>query len=67
MYNTDAGNDPQLAELGNAFQKLVTDLEKAQVEYDLGCEDVIATPRLGRGQSSSSSASGSTQPSSCRR
>ncbi|NQU21092.1 MAG: hypothetical protein HQ567_07400, partial [Candidatus Nealsonbacteria bacterium] len=34
--------DPKLNELGNSFQKLVTDLSKAQVEYDIGCEDIIA-------------------------
>ncbi|MBN2473927.1 MAG: hypothetical protein JXB62_04935 [Pirellulales bacterium] len=31
-----------LGEIGNSFQKLVTDLSKAQVEYDIGCEDIIA-------------------------
>lgn len=30
-----------LGEIGNSFQKLVTDLSKAQVEYDIGCEDII--------------------------
>ena len=30
-----------LSEIGNSFQKLVTDLSKAQVEYDIGCEDII--------------------------
>jgi hypothetical protein len=34
--------DPKLNEIGNSFQKLVTDLSKAQVEYDIGCEDIIA-------------------------
>ncbi len=34
--------DGQLGPLGNSFQKLVTDLAKAQVEFDLGCEDIIA-------------------------
>ncbi len=33
---------PALKELGGTFQKLVVDLEKAQVEFDLGCEDVLA-------------------------
>ncbi len=32
---------PHLDEIGNSFQKLVTDLSKAQVEYDIGCEDII--------------------------
>ena len=34
--------DGHLNEIGNSFQKLVTDLSKAQVEYDIGCEDIIA-------------------------
>lgn len=42
MYNTDAMNDPQLNKIGEAFQRLVTDLSKAQVEYDIGSEDLIA-------------------------
>lgn len=33
---------PHLDELGASFQKLVVDLAKAQVEFDLGSEDVIA-------------------------
>ncbi|MHC4180060.1 MAG: glycosyl hydrolase, partial [Planctomycetota bacterium] len=32
----------RLNEIGNSFQKLVTDLSKAQAEYDIGCEDIIA-------------------------
>ena len=36
------GDEAHLQELGNAFFKLVMALEAAQVEYDLGCEDVIA-------------------------
>lgn len=39
MYQGDGG---KLAEIGNSFQKLVVDLERAQVEYDLGCEDILA-------------------------
>ncbi len=42
MYNSTARDKPELARLGDSFQKLVTDLEKAQVEFDIGCEDVIA-------------------------
>jgi len=42
MYNTEASRHPCLAEIGNAFQKLVLNLEAAQIEYDLGCEDIIA-------------------------
>jgi hypothetical protein len=36
------GNEPKLREIGDAFFDLLMALEAAQVEYDLGCEDVIA-------------------------
>ena len=36
------GNEPKLRALGDAFFKLLMDLEAAQIEYDLGCEDVLA-------------------------
>ncbi len=39
MYQRDG---KRLGEIGNGFQKLVTDLAKAQIEFDLGCEDIIA-------------------------
>ena len=39
------GNEPRLQELGNAFFDLLMSLESAQIEYDLGCEDVMG--RLG--------------------
>jgi len=42
MYNNEAMSDPQLGRIGEAFQKLVTDLSKAQVEYDIGSEDLLA-------------------------
>ena len=42
MYNSTARDIPELTRLGDSFQGLVTELEKAQVEYDIGCEDVIA-------------------------
>ncbi|WCJ60447.1 glycosyl hydrolase [Fontisphaera persica] len=32
---------PQLSELGSSFFNLLMALERAQVEYDLGCEDVL--------------------------
>ena len=38
MYQRDP---KRLGEIGESFQKLVTDLAKAQVEFDLGCEDII--------------------------
>jgi len=34
--------DSHLGEIGNSFQQLVTDLAKAQVDFDLGCENIIA-------------------------
>jgi hypothetical protein len=33
---------PELKPLGDGFQKLLLELEKAQVEYDLGCEETMA-------------------------
>ena len=36
------GDRKKLDPLGERFQKLVTDLAKQQVEFDLGCEDIIA-------------------------
>ncbi|MCC6155012.1 MAG: hypothetical protein IT367_14700 [Candidatus Hydrogenedentes bacterium] len=41
MYQTEADKAKQ-EEIGNSFQKLVTDLAQAQVEFDLGSEDIIA-------------------------
>ncbi|GMU24332.1 MAG: hypothetical protein AMXMBFR13_44060 [Phycisphaerae bacterium] len=42
MYNNEAGNHPRLKEIGESFQGLVKDLLLAQVEFDIGCEDIIA-------------------------
>jgi hypothetical protein len=42
MYNSEAERDPRLKQLGETFQKLVLDFELAQIESDLGCEDIIA-------------------------
>jgi hypothetical protein len=39
MYQGDGG---KLGGIGESFSKLVMALEAAQIEYDLGCEDVIA-------------------------
>ena len=36
------GNEAKLKEIGDSFFKLLMALEAAQIEYDLGCEDVIA-------------------------
>jgi len=50
--------DPKQKEIGEQFQALLVALEKAQVEYDLGCEDILARhgatdgPNLKVGQAS---------------
>lgn len=36
------GDEPRLKVLGDDFFKLLMSLEGAQIEYDLGCEDIIA-------------------------
>lgn len=41
MYQTKEDR-PHLDEIGSAFQRFVTDLAKAQVEFDLGSEDIMA-------------------------
>ena len=43
MYNQYCGSGTQnrAMEIGQAFQNLVTELEHAQVEFDLGCEDIF--------------------------
>jgi len=35
------GKDPHITKVGNGFQEFVTKIEKKQVEYDLGSEDII--------------------------
>ena len=42
MYQPDASARQELDALGNSFQDMVNRLEAAQVEYDLGCEDIMA-------------------------
>ncbi|MHC4433259.1 MAG: glycosyl hydrolase [Planctomycetota bacterium] len=42
MYQGDSKQRAKLDEIGTEFQKLVLSLERAQVEYDIGCEDIIA-------------------------
>ncbi|MDR1583005.1 MAG: hypothetical protein LBS55_07090 [Prevotellaceae bacterium] len=41
QYYSFAGSNRKLWDTGNAFQSFVTTLEKAQVEYDLGSENII--------------------------
>ncbi|MDR0795659.1 MAG: hypothetical protein LBE79_06360, partial [Tannerella sp.] len=40
-YYSHTGSNPALLQIGNAFQKFVTTLEKNQVAYDLGSENII--------------------------
>lgn len=40
-YYSYAGSNPQLMQIGTNFQAFVTKLEKSQVEYDLGSENII--------------------------
>ena len=39
-YTQVAGGEP-LWQIARSFQSLITELEKNQMEYDLGCEDII--------------------------
>ena len=41
LYFSYVAGHPRLMEMGNNFQKFVTTLEKSQVEYDLGSENII--------------------------
>ncbi len=41
IFNKDAGASEPLKQLGNSFFDFVMRLERAQVEYDLGCEDIL--------------------------
>jgi len=42
MYQPDNAGRDQLNKIGNEFQNLLTHMAKIQVEFDLGCEDIIA-------------------------
>jgi hypothetical protein len=42
MYQGDSTQRKYIDEIGDSFQKLLMALENAQVEYDIGCEDIIA-------------------------
>jgi hypothetical protein len=41
LYDSYANRDKKVAEIGQAFQSFITKLEKNQVEYDLGSENII--------------------------
>jgi hypothetical protein len=42
MYQADPAQAQHLKDIGDRFQELLLALERAQVEYDIGCEDIIA-------------------------
>lgn len=50
LYYSYVMNDPRCMEIGSAFQRFVTTLEKAQAEYDLGSENIIKDRGLGQGR-----------------
>lgn len=41
LYDSYAKRNPETAEIGQSFQSFVTYLEKSQIEYDLGSENMI--------------------------
>ena len=41
MYQADSEHNEHLKKVGDEFQELVVELAKAQVEYDIGCEEII--------------------------
>ena len=43
LYDSYAKRNPKVGEIGQSFQSFVTKLEKEQVEYDLGSENIIKT------------------------
>lgn len=42
MYQPDPSARAAMQDIGNQFQDLSNALERAQVEYDIGCEDILA-------------------------
>jgi len=42
MYQGNTIPKGKLKEIGDQFQQMLVSLERAQVEYDIGCEDIIA-------------------------
>ena len=41
LYDSYSRRNPEYAEIGQVFQNFITELEKSQVEYDLGSENMI--------------------------
>lgn len=46
-YYSHTKSSPKLMEVGQAFQDFITTLEKGQVEYDLGSENIIKDHGVG--------------------
>ena len=42
IYQPELASRPQLDAIGQSFQELINQLEQQQVEYDIGCENIIA-------------------------
>ncbi|MEN6578375.1 MAG: glycosyl hydrolase [Phycisphaerales bacterium] len=42
MYQGDSTQAAQVGAVGNSFQQMLVALDRAQVEYDIGCEDIMA-------------------------
>ncbi len=42
MYQPDRSTRDHMMKIGTEFQDLINALEREQIEYDLGCEDIIA-------------------------
>jgi len=42
MYQHQSNPPEQLNKIADSFQQMVVSLEQAQVEFDIGCEDIIA-------------------------
>ena len=43
LYDSYVKRNPKVGEIGQTFQSFITKLEKQQVEYDLGSENIIKT------------------------
>jgi hypothetical protein len=41
LYDSYTARNKKVAEIGHSFQTFITELEKSQVEYDLGSENII--------------------------
>jgi len=51
LYQADPTQAARLKQLGDQFQALVNLFERSQVEYDIGCEDIIARHGRAKGDS----------------